>query len=44
VAVGGDKPKIVAAANAIYEAGAVLFWCGHGPFHLRLLPPVPAPT
>jgi len=39
---GGDKPKIAAAAKAIYEAGAVLFWCGHGPFHLRLLPPVPA--
>lgn len=41
---GGAKPKIVAAAKAIYDEGAVLFWCGHGPFHLRMLPPVPALT
>ena len=39
---GGVKEKIVAASKAIYEEGAVLFWCGHGPYHLRLLPPVPA--
>lgn len=37
----GEKAKIVAAAKAIYEEGAVLFWCGHGPFHIRMLPPMP---
>ncbi len=38
---GGVKEKIVAAAKAIYDEGAVVFWCGHGPVHLRLLPPMP---
>jgi len=23
------------------EEGAIVFWCGHGPVHLRLLPPLP---
>ena len=27
--------------KAIYDEGAVTFWCGHGPFHLRMLPPLP---
>ncbi|MEO0325707.1 MAG: aminotransferase class III-fold pyridoxal phosphate-dependent enzyme [Myxococcota bacterium] len=39
---GGKKEPIVAAAKAIYDEGAVTFWCGHGPFHLRMLPPLPA--
>ncbi|MCA9616253.1 MAG: aminotransferase class III-fold pyridoxal phosphate-dependent enzyme, partial [Myxococcales bacterium] len=38
---GGAKDKIMAAAKAIYAEGAITFWCGHGPFHLRLLPPLP---
>lgn len=38
---GGAKEKIIAAAKGIYDEGGVVFWCGHGPFHLRLLPPVP---
>ena len=37
---GGEKSKIIAAAKAIYDEGAVLFWCGHGPYHLRMLPPL----
>ncbi len=41
---GGEKPKVSAAAKAIFDEGAVTFWCGHGPFHLRLLPPMPAMT
>ncbi|MEL6330270.1 MAG: aminotransferase class III-fold pyridoxal phosphate-dependent enzyme [Planctomycetota bacterium] len=36
----GEKAKVAAAAKAIYEEGCVLFWCGHGPFHLRMLPPL----
>ena len=39
---GGAKDKVAAAAKAIYDEGAVTFWCGHGPVHLRLLPPMPA--
>ena len=39
---GGVKEKVVAAAKAIYDEGGVLFWCGHGPFHLRMLPPMPS--
>ncbi len=39
---GGVKEKIVAACKAMYDEGAITFWCGHGPYHLRLLPPMPA--
>ncbi|MEM9068685.1 MAG: aminotransferase class III-fold pyridoxal phosphate-dependent enzyme [Myxococcota bacterium] len=39
---GGVREKIAAAAKAIYREGAIVFWCGHGPLHLRLLPPMPA--
>ena len=38
---GGVKEKVAAAAKAIYREGAIVFWCGHGPVHLRLLPPLP---
>lgn len=37
---GGDKAKVAAACKAIYEEGVVLFWCGHGPYHVRMLPPL----
>ncbi|MEO0512776.1 MAG: aminotransferase class III-fold pyridoxal phosphate-dependent enzyme [Planctomycetota bacterium] len=37
---GGEKSKVAAACKAIYEEGAVLFWCGHGPYHVRMLPPL----
>ncbi len=39
---GGQKDKVIAAAKAIYDEGAITFWCGHGPYHLRMLPPLPA--
>jgi 4-aminobutyrate aminotransferase-like enzyme len=38
---GGDKAKVSAACKTIYDEGVVLFYCGHGPFHLRVLPPMP---
>ena len=38
---GGDKAKIMAACKAAYEEGVICFWCGHGPFHVRMLPPLP---
>lgn len=37
---GGKKDKVQAACKAIFEAGVVLFYCGHGPYHLRVLPPL----
>jgi 4-aminobutyrate aminotransferase-like enzyme len=37
---GGDKSKIMAACKACFEEGVVLFYCGHGPFHIRMLPPL----
>ncbi len=37
---GGEKAKIMNAAKALFEAGVITFWCGHGPYHLRMLPPL----
>jgi 4-aminobutyrate aminotransferase-like enzyme len=37
----GDKSRITAACKACFEEGVILFYCGHGPYHLRLLPPLP---
>jgi 4-aminobutyrate aminotransferase-like enzyme len=37
---GGAKDKINATCKACFEEGVVLFYCGHGPYHLRLLPPL----
>lgn len=38
---GGDKAKVNAACKACFDEGLVLFYCGHGPYHLRMLPPMP---
>ena len=37
---GGDKKKIVASCGACFEEGVILFYCGHDPYHLRMLPPL----
>jgi hypothetical protein len=37
---GGKKDKVNRACKTIFEEGAVLFYAGHGPYHLRLLPPL----
>jgi 4-aminobutyrate aminotransferase-like enzyme len=39
---GGKKEKVTAACKAIFDAGAIVFYCGHGPYHVRMLPPLPA--
>jgi 4-aminobutyrate aminotransferase-like enzyme len=39
---GGSKDKIMKATKTIFEEGVVLFYCGHGPYHVRMLPPLPA--
>ncbi|MDX2131428.1 MAG: aminotransferase class III-fold pyridoxal phosphate-dependent enzyme [Planctomycetota bacterium] len=38
---GGDKARINAACRACFDEGLILFYCGHGPYHLRMLPPLP---
>ncbi len=38
---GGDKAKVSAACRACFDEGLILFYCGHGPFHIRMLPPLP---
>jgi acetylornithine/N-succinyldiaminopimelate aminotransferase len=37
---GGDKAKVNRLMHVLFEEGVVSFYCGHGPFHLRFLPPV----
>jgi 4-aminobutyrate aminotransferase-like enzyme len=37
---GGKKDKVNKACKTIFEEGVVLFYAGHGPYHLRLLPPL----
>jgi 4-aminobutyrate aminotransferase-like enzyme len=37
---GGKKDKINRACKTIFEEGVVLFYAGHGPYHLRVLPPL----
>lgn len=39
---GGDKAKINKLCRAAYDEGVILFYCGHGPYHMRMLPPLPA--
>ena len=41
---GGAKDKIIAACKALFDVGLIVFWCGHGPYHIRLLPPLPVMT
>jgi 4-aminobutyrate aminotransferase-like enzyme len=37
---GGDKARIGRLLNNLFEDGVIAFSCGHGPYHLRFLPPV----
>lgn len=37
---GGEKAKVTKACRTCFEEGVILFYCGHGPFHLRMLPPL----
>ena len=38
---GGDKAKVMKACRYAYDEGVICFYCGHGPFHVRMLPPLP---
>jgi 4-aminobutyrate aminotransferase-like enzyme len=39
---GGNREKIGKLLNNLFEDGIIAFSCGHGPYHLRFLPPVGA--
>jgi 4-aminobutyrate aminotransferase-like enzyme len=37
---GGNKDKIMKACKTCFEEGVIVFYCGHGPHHIRMLPPL----
>ena len=37
---GGARDKIMKALNTMFEDGVIAFYCGHGPYHIRFLPPI----
>lgn len=37
---GGNKDKIMKACKTCFEEGVIVFYCGHGPHHVRMLPPL----
>lgn len=37
---GGDKDRINALLKNLFEDGIVTLGCGHGPYHIRFLPPI----
>lgn len=37
---GGDKEKVMKLLHRLFADGVIAFYCGHDPYHLRLLPPV----
>lgn len=38
---GGKKDAINKACKHLFDAGVIVFSCGHGPYHIRMLPPLP---
>ncbi len=41
---GGDKDRIMKLLHAMFHEGVIAFSCGHGPYHVRMLPPVAVMT
>ncbi len=37
---GGVKGAINKACRALFDEGVITLYCGHGPFHIRFLPPL----
>ncbi len=37
---GGEKEPILKLCKALYDEGVITFYCGHGPYHVRMLPPL----
>jgi 4-aminobutyrate aminotransferase-like enzyme len=36
----GEKARIMKALNTMFDDGVIAFYCGHGPYHIRFLPPI----
>jgi 4-aminobutyrate aminotransferase-like enzyme len=36
---GGEKEKLMKATKALFDEGVITFYNGHGPYHVRFLPP-----
>lgn len=37
----GKKDAMTKACKHLFDAGVIVFYCGHGPYHIRMLPPLP---
>ncbi len=37
---GGNKEKVQKACKTCFDEGVIVFYCGHGPYHVRMLPPL----
>jgi 4-aminobutyrate aminotransferase-like enzyme len=37
---GGKKDKVNKACKHLFDEGVITFYCGHGPYHIRMLPPL----
>jgi 4-aminobutyrate aminotransferase-like enzyme len=37
---GGQKEPVVKLMHTLFEEGVMTFYAGHGPYHIRMLPPI----
>lgn len=37
---GGQREHVVKLCHACFDEGLIVFFCGHDPYHLRMLPPL----
>ncbi|MCC6322885.1 MAG: aminotransferase class III-fold pyridoxal phosphate-dependent enzyme [Phycisphaerales bacterium] len=37
---GGVKEKVTRLCKHLFDEGVIAFYCGHGPYHIRMLPPL----
>jgi 4-aminobutyrate aminotransferase-like enzyme len=37
---GGEKERVLKFQADLFAEGVMSFYCGHGPYHLRMLPPI----
>ena len=38
---GGKKDPVWRLCQVTFDEGVIAFYCGHGPYHVRMLPPLP---
>jgi acetylornithine aminotransferase len=37
---GGQKDPVMKLCKTLFDEGLIVFYCGHGPYHIRMLPPL----